>query len=146
VDPADPQRRLRLESFVWPDQTERLARLRAALAVAAHDPPPVAARRAGEWLGEVLAAEHPGVATVVYHSVVWWYLPEEERATVTARMEEAAARAAADRPLAWLRMEGSRSEEAEVRLREWPGGEDVLLGRCHWHGAWVAWEAGAPGL
>ena len=51
---------------------------------------------------------------------------------------------AADRPLAWLRMEGSSSEEAQVRLREWPGGEDVLLGRCHWHGAWVAWEA--PGL
>jgi hypothetical protein len=136
---ADAEQRLRVESFVWPDQVDRLARLRAALAAAAQDPPPVAPRRAGDWLGEVLAAQHPGVATVVFHSVVWWYIPDQERATVTETMERAGARAAADRPLAWLRMEGASTAEAELRLLEWPGGADVLLGRCHWHGAWVAW-------
>jgi hypothetical protein len=54
-------------------------------------------------------------------------------------MEAAAARASADAPLAWLRMEGARLEEAELRLRLWPHGADALLGTVHWHGAWVGW-------
>lgn len=143
VDLRDPAERLRLLSYVWPDQPERVERLRRAVALAAEDPPPLIARRAGDWLPEVLAEERPGAATVVFQSVMWWYLPEAERASVTATVHAAGARARADRPLGWLRMEGARAEECEVRLLEWPGGVDRLLARAHWHGEWVVWE-GAP--
>ena len=43
-------------------------------------------------------------------------------------------------PLAWLRMEGTRLDDAELRLTLWPGGEDRLLAHVHWHGAWVRWS------
>jgi len=54
-------------------------------------------------------------------------------------MESAGARATRAAPLAWLRMEGVRLEEAELRLRLWPDGADAVLARVHWHGAEVRW-------
>jgi hypothetical protein len=139
LDVRDPAHRLRLESFVWPEQLDRLARLRAALAVAMLEPPAIDAEPAGAWLESQLGERVEGVATVLFHSVVWWYIPEAERARITRAMESAGARATRVAPLAWLRMEGLRLEEAELRLRLWPDGEDVLLARVHWHGAEVRW-------
>jgi hypothetical protein len=139
LDVRDPAHRLRLESFVWPEQLDRLARLRAALAVAMREPPEIDAEPAGAWLESQLGEPAEGVATVLFHSVVWWYIPEAERARITRAMESASARATRAAPLAWLRMEGLRLEEAELRLRLWPDGEDALLARVHWHGAEVRW-------
>lgn len=139
LDVRDPAHRLRLESFVWPEQLDRLARLRAALEVAVRAPPAIDAEPAGAWLETQLGERAPGAATVLFHSVVWWYIAEPERARITRAMESAGERATRAAPLAWLRMEGSRLEEAELRLRLWPDGEDVLLARVHWHGAEVRW-------
>jgi hypothetical protein len=141
IDLRDPAEQLKLQSFIWPEQLDRLERLRAAIAVVAADPPRIDAIPAGEWV-ERHAAPEPGVATVLFHSVVWWYIPEAERARITETMEQAAARATAAAPLAWLRMEGVKVEEAELRLRLWPNGDDVLLAGVHWHGAKVRWLDG----
>ena len=54
-------------------------------------------------------------------------------------MSDRGAAATAVAPLAWLRMEGRNYEHCEVRLRSGPSGEDRLLARCHYHGAWVEW-------
>ena len=140
-DVRDPEHRLRLESFIWPEQLERLARLRAALALALRDPPAIDATRAGEWLEAQTAERAEGVATVVFHSVMWWYVPEAERARIASVMEAAGARATRAAPLAWLRMEGTRLEETELRLRLWPDGADTHLANAHWHGASVRWLA-----
>ena len=142
IDLRDPAEQVKLQSFIWPEQLDRLERLRAAIAVAAADPPRIDAIPAGDWI-EHHAQPEPGAATVLFHSVVWWYIPEAERDRITAAMEAAGARATAAAPLAWLRMEGVKVEEAELRLRVWPSGEDVLLAGVHWHGAWVRWQAGA---
>jgi len=139
LDVRDPAHRLRLESFVWPEQLDRLARLRAALEVAVRAPPAIDAEPAGAWVETQLGERAPGAATVLFHSVVWWYIAEPERARITRAMESAGARATSAAPLAWLRMEGSRLEEAELRLRLWPEGEDALLARVHWHGVDVRW-------
>jgi hypothetical protein len=144
IDVRDPEACLRLESFVWPDQLERLGRLRVALAVARRDPPRVERARAGTWLARELVSPAPGVATVVFHSVVWWYVPESEREAIGAELRSAGARARADAPLAWLRLEGASEKEAELRLTLWPGGAEELLGHAHYHAAWVRW-AGADG-
>ncbi len=49
-------------------------------------------------------------------------------------MRNAAARATAEAPLAWLRMEPA-DELAEVRLAVWPGGEERRLCRAGYHGS-----------
>jgi hypothetical protein len=142
IDLRDPAEQVKLQAFVWPEQLDRLERLRAAIAVAVADPPRIDPTPAGDWI-EHHARPESGAATVVFHSVVWWYIPEAERDRITRTMEAAGARATADAPLAWLRMEGVRVEEAELRLRLWPSGEDVLLAAVHWHGAWVRWKDGS---
>jgi hypothetical protein len=141
IDLSDRAARLRLESFFWPDQTERLARLRAACDTALAAGVRVERMRAGDFLARELAAPAPGATTVVFHSVMWMYVPAGERERIAALLDDAGARATRAAPLGWLRMEGVNFEHCEIRLRTWPGGEERLLGRCHYHGAWVEWLA-----
>jgi hypothetical protein len=141
IDVRDATQRLRLASFFWPDQVDRLARLRAACAVAARVAPRIERARAGDWLERELAAPAPGRTTVLFHSVMWWYVPEEERARIDALVRAAGERAGPEAPLAWLRMEPAGYDLCEVKLLAWPGGDDRLLGRAHPHAAWVEWLA-----
>ena len=60
IDAADPEAALTLLSYVWPDQAERLARLRAALAIAAESPVDVVQATIEEWLPEQLATPVAG--------------------------------------------------------------------------------------
>jgi hypothetical protein len=140
IDVRDPAQERRLESFVWPDQHERLATLRAAIAATRDDPPPLTAQRAQTFVARELVAPVARETSVLFHSVVWWYLPESEREQISATIAAAGTRAGAAAPLAWLRLEGVRLEDAELRLTLWPGGEDHLLARVHWHGRWVHWS------
>ena len=140
IDVTDTEDRLRLESFVWPDQLERHMRLRDALAAAQADPPRLERARAGEWVPRELAARPAGETTVLVQSHVFWYLPEAERDGLLRDVRAAGERASADRPIAWLRIEGTTQGEAEMRLWRWPPGEDRLLARSHPHGTWVRWE------
>ena len=86
LDATTAEGRLTLMSYVWPDQLERFARLDAAIEVARRVP---ADRRAGRrgragsppsW-----RTRHPGVATVVVHSIVLQYLSHAARAAVPRR-------------------------------------------------------------
>ncbi len=139
IDLRDREHRLRLESFFWPDQLERLARLRAACECALRFGVALERASAGDWLARELPKAAARTTTVVFHSVMWLYVPEAERKRIHSLMSDAGARATPEAPLAWLRMEGANYEFCEIRLRTWPGGEDRLLGRCHFHGAWVEW-------
>ncbi len=136
IDVRLPGERVRLLSYVWPDQCERLERMRAAMEIVSAEAPVLDTEPAGEWVAREVAPRE-GFATVLFHSVMWWYVPEEERARITRAMEAAGAAARPDAPVAWLRMEGANLDEAEIRLRLWPAGEDTLLGAAHYHGAWV---------
>ena len=140
VDPSTADGRLLLLSFVWPDQLDRLSVLRGALGVAEHVPVRVDRAEGETWLAEQLAEPRPGVATVVFHSVVMPYLSDEGRARFEAVVAEAGARATEDAPLAWLRMEPG-GEQAELRLTTWPGGEERLLAACGFQGRPVHWLA-----
>jgi hypothetical protein len=139
IDVTDAEDRLRLESFVWPDQLERHARLRAALGAAQADPPRLERARAGAWVPRELAARPAGEVTVLVQSHVLWYLPEAERDGLLRDVRAAGERASADRPIAWLRLEPTQ-DEAEMRLWRWPPGEDLLLAHSHPHGTWVRWK------
>jgi hypothetical protein len=144
LDVTDAQHRERLTAYVWPDQRARLARLEAALALAAADPPPLDRGDAVAWLAERLAAPpQAGQARVVQHSIALQYLPVQGRAQVAALLSEAGARATADTPLAWLAYE-FEGGPAGLRLTLWPGGRTHRLATAHPHGQWVRWE-GLPG-
>lgn len=143
VDVSTAAGRLRLTSYVWPDQLDRLARLRAAFELAAALPVPVRKQRALDTLRELRL--HPGAVTVVWHSLVWQYLPDAERAAIAARLAGLGATATADAPLARLSLEprGRRSPEGVqfvLRLQTWPGEGVELLGRAHPHRPDVVWE------
>jgi hypothetical protein len=141
VDPASDEGRLTLLSFVWPDQEERIELLRAALDAAPAIAAPVEKASAGDWLERNLAAPLPdGVCTVVFHSIFWQYMDHEERERVRSTLAETGARATADSPLAWVRME-SKDELTRVEATLWPGGDTRLLARAGYHGRPVLWLA-----
>ncbi len=133
LDPAGEEDRLTLLSYVWADQPHRAERMLAALALAAETPAPVERGSAAAWAAERLAEPAPGVATVVFHSIVMQYLEAEERDALAALVHGAGEAASVAAPLAWLRMEPA-GERADVRLTAWPGGEELHLARVGYHG------------
>ena len=136
VDVATADGRLRLSASVWPDMVERFERLGAALRTAAADPPVVDEASAAGWVAEQLAESAPGTATVVFHSVVEEYLPDDERAALHATVEAAGARATSDAPVAHVRMEPATDVRAAVvDVRVWPHApERRRLATCGAHG------------
>jgi hypothetical protein len=95
------------------------------------------------WLARQLAVPQPGVTTVVFHSIMWWYMSAAEREEVTHTIEEAGRRATAEAPVAWLQLELTRRENPQLTVRLWPGGEEFLLAHAHAHGGEVWWESPA---
>lgn len=147
IDATTPDGQLTMLSFLWPDQMERRHRLLAALRVAERDPVTVEQADAGDWLSERLGTTLPeGVATVVFHSIVWQYLPRATKDAVRAALSEAGERATASSPLCWLRMEPANAEHADLRLTSWPEGAGgtsgegaELLAHVGYHGADLRW-------
>jgi hypothetical protein len=133
LDISTPEGRLRLLSYVWPDQPERIARMEAALEVAEGLPVSLERGSAAAWAEQALAEPAPGRATVIYHSIVSQYLSDEERDAFFGNVEAAGVRASADAPLAWLRMEPI-DDRAGLDLTIWPGGETRRLARVGYHG------------
>jgi len=142
IDATSDEGRLTMLSFLWPDQHERRERMLAALDIAARFPVSIERADAGEWLADRLGSELPvGVTTVVFHSIVWQYLPRPTRDAVRAALRRAGEATEASAPLCWLRMEPATSEHADLRVTSWPGGEEVLLAHVGYHGAGVRWLA-----
>jgi hypothetical protein len=138
VDPTTEEGRLTLLAYVWADQVARHRILRAALAVARDVPALVDRADLVGWVHRNLHPE-PGVATIVYHSIVMQYLSESDRAAFEQLVADRAKAASRAAPLAWLRMEPG-GDEAEVRLTIWPGGEERLVATSGFHGQNVNWN------
>jgi len=77
-----------------------------------------------------------GTATVVYHSIVWQYLPLATRERIVTTLSGVGARATERSPLAYLRMEPGDDPTlgAELRLTSWPPARTELLARSGYHG------------
>lgn len=143
LDLADPATAPLLRSFVWPEDTGRAARLRAALTVA--EPVAIARADALSWLRDQLAEVRPGVLTVVMHSVTLIYFSDEDAAEFASVVEEAGSRAAADAPLARVSFEVSLPEPTmmDLTVTSWPGGEAEVCSRANPHGRFARWMADA---
>ncbi len=142
VDLTDPEQALRLRAYIWPELTERFARMDAAVAAAKQAPPRVAKETAGAFVADLLARDpNPGTTRMIMHSVVWQYIPAEERERITAAIGAAGAAATPETPLAWVMLEANRdTHRHELSVQWWPGGPGpVRLATAHPHGSWVEW-------
>lgn len=139
-DTAVDAERLRLRSYIWPDQLERRHRLEAAIDHLVAAGFKVEAADAGAWAEEKLAMLMPGHATVLYHSVFWQYLDDAVKEQIHRATERAAAQASPEAPFAWLSMELDLEKvRAGLNLQLWPGGEKRVLADCDPHGKWIRW-------
>jgi hypothetical protein len=114
-----------LRACLWPDQPERLARLDAALEIAAHHPPPLVEGDALELLPDLIATTEGTV--VVLHSAVTVYFDEAERARLLELVRDVhhvSAEAEDDWRAFVLRVDGRR------------------VGAAQPHGAWLTWGPG----
>ena len=143
IDPRVAEGRLRLRAYIWPDQAERGRLLEGALDLAAERGVRVERADAAAWAEARLRKRAPGAVAVLYHSIVWQYLPADRQRRIAAAIERAAAAATSACPLAWLRMEPAPDpRHTELRLALWPGGHERLLAHADYHGRWVRWLAG----
>jgi hypothetical protein len=150
VDVSTEDGRLTLTSYVWPDMTERHARLAGALELARSRPVVVERADAASYVDRLAVV--PGTLTVLWHSVMWQYVPRDQQELVTTRLAALGATANDDAPLAHLFAEPTRRTPEEdhrfwVCAEAWPapsavlaGGDRAFLGLMSPHGVPVTWE------
>ncbi len=138
LDLRSPEQLLRLRSYIWADQAERLARFDEAVARALAQSVRVERADAADWLEARLDARASDALTVVYHSVFYQYPPRATRERIAAALERAGKDGRA--PLAWLRVEpeaalGGPRESARflIDVIHWPGPERRTLGTTDGH-------------
>jgi hypothetical protein len=140
LDITDPEQRLRLRSYVWPDQPERLVRFDGAVALALETGRKVGRADAALWLQRMLPERARDSATVIYHSIFLQYPPRETRAAIADAIRAAGETAKADAPVAWIRVEPEAltdnirdSVRVVIDLTTWPGGERRIIGYTDGH-------------
>ena len=140
IDLSDPEARLRLISYTWPDQKERLDRLQSAIDLALSVNVHVEQADAAEWIERQLAEPVEDVLTIVYHSVFLIYPPRDQIARIMSAIQSAGERATEAAPLAWLCYESEAlfggdktSPDMLTRLQTWPGADAEILLRSDGH-------------
>lgn len=136
VDPATDA--LRLVSFLWPDQLHRIARLRAAIEITLPLRHRVDRASADAWIAERLASRRSR-ATVIFHSIVWPYLPATAKERLRAAIVDAGQSGTV--PLVWARMEPA-GPRADLRADAWIGGvrTNHVLADVGYHGQEFEWR------
>jgi hypothetical protein len=143
IDLSDPASAMRVKSYVWPENLDRMARMDTAIALAAVQPPNVVKADALDWVLERLSApQDPYVVRIFNHSIVWQYIPQDRRQKIRAAIEAAGQKATFERPLAWIMLETNRETfKHELSVKYWPGPDDWhVLAEAHAHGAWIDWR------
>lgn len=142
LDAASAEDRLTLRSYLWPDEPERLARLDAALAIAASDPPAVADCAARRWLAPLLAAPRNGQLTVIWQAVTHQDIAAEGWAEIEQTVRSAGRAATTQTPLAWLALGPGNDGVRGFRLTAttWPAGRTTPLADTGAHGPPVRWH------
>jgi hypothetical protein len=147
VDVDDDEATRWLEACVWPEQTDRLSRLRAALQVARAHPVALVRGDAVTHLPLVLRDAPQDAHVVVTHTWVLAYLDDEQRSGLEAGLDALGEGRDLDR----VGMEGANAlpgrsgadaREPSVLLRSrWRDGRrtDRVLAEVDDHGRWIRW-------
>ncbi|HEY2553807.1 MAG TPA: DUF2332 domain-containing protein [Candidatus Cybelea sp.] len=140
LDATREEDRLRLMSFVWPDQHDRLERLRGALAVARTHPVPIDEESYATWLSRE-ARPTGGCVTAAINTLVEEHLSPQEKAALANRIAGCAEAASASAPFAHVSMElDGRAYRTAVQT--WPGpSEPVTICLSDGHAQDIVWPA-----
>lgn len=143
IDVSSAEGRARLRSYVWADQGARLERLDGAIALAARHPFSLEKADAADFVARRITERPAGTAFVLFHSIMWQYLPRETKDAILAALDAAGAKATGNAPIARLRMEPRDPKDgfATLSLTLWPGGGTRRLAKCDFHGRWIEWIA-----
>ncbi len=133
VDPTDQRERRWLDALIWPEHSERRARLRAALDVVSSVDTRLVAGSATETLGPTLDTLPPGEPAVVMHSFVFNQLTGGQREVVSSLLAKAGER----RPLHRVSFELLDDNDEWARLGVDDGSGLVEIGQGHPHGEWL---------
>ncbi len=142
VDLTSEADRRWLVALLWPGRPERIARLAAALEIAAAHPPPIRAGDALALLPEELAKADPAAARVVVHTLVTYQWTEEMRARLDSILREASRERPVYRLFQDTIAKGQPFDRTPLQLFAYEGGErrEEELADAHHHGAWIAWQ------
>lgn len=134
IDPTQPEGRLKLLAYLWPDQPERMEMTKAAIGIARQTPTEISAGDAGEWTERVLANPAPGCTRVLFHTVAWQYFPKATKSRALQAIKHHSG------PLVRFAMEADGGRGARLTLTHYPSGQTQELGRADFHGRWVDWR------
>lgn len=140
IDFTDDDATRWLEALVWPEEEDRLERLRGAIAIARAEPPRVVRGNLLDRLGD-LVAEAPREATlVVFHTAVLAYLSAPEREQFMARVLASRAHwisnEAADL-VAGVTLPGVKPHAPSYLVLAADGERPLAF--CDGHGRWLQW-------
>ena len=146
VDVADAADCAWLETLVWPEQSDRLSRLRSALAVARRDPPRVVQGDLLAGLSAYARQAPPDATVVVFHSAVLAYVAD-------ADLREAFGHAVRALGAVWVSNEVPGTVPSIQRRLARPGPRGAFLlsvdgSPVAWtdpHGGWIEWIGGEEG-
>jgi hypothetical protein len=130
-----------LEALIWPEHTERVTRLRAAITVAREARPPIIAGDALALLPELIAAAPADATLCLYHTHVTYQFTQAMRAQLDALLRAAARQ----RTVMRLSCEGGRDSPPQLLLEQRIGErrDEWVLADTSGHASWVAWRAEA---
>ena len=134
IDLTDPDAVAWLEALVWPEETDRLERLRAAIEIARRDPPRIVQGDLLDRLPEVAATAPPGATLVVFHTAVLAYLAPAQREELGRRTAELDA--------TWIACEapGVLPALGDADRGFLIGVDGRRVATADSHGRWVRWE------
>ncbi len=145
IDVRDDAAASRLMAYIWPEMPERFVRMEVGIQMIRDNAVDLVEADAADWLEMRLGQPQPeGTTRVLMHSIVWQYLPIASQHRIQDAMHAMGSNATPDKPLAWISLETNRATfRHELKVSYWPGGgEPVLLGEAHAHGAWINWLGG----
>lgn len=141
IDVTSEEGALLLQSFVWGDQTERLARLRAAIDVVREEPPELIRGDYVDSLPSLLADRLDGGQLIVYETASTQYLDRGQRAA----LHEAMHHAGRDEPLTFVTTRSNAGRDFyTLEAVAWPAGERRELADFDFHGGWLEWRGARP--
>lgn len=138
VDLANADDRDWLRALVWPERTDRMARLAAALEIARDHPPTILEGDAIDLLAPALQRAPSKAAICVVHTAFAYQLPPQKRADIDAILAEAG------RTLSLFRlfMEWDERDSYPLRLARYENGNSFVeeLATSNPHGLSMAWR------
>lgn len=151
IDITDDDEAHWLEACVWADQTDRFARLAAAIDIARSDPPELLAGDATDSLAPVVERLAHHGHPVVTNSWTLSYFDRQEQIEYVAALDGLGEHV----DLSWVFFESPQQtpglpwssaalEDAvstSLSIARWRGGSRTVrhLARCHPHGYWMHW-------